>query len=303
MAVDRPTVLATLVGGIAILLWSTLALLTVEASGLPRFQLLAMTFSVATLAFLIVLLPRGGLQGLDLLRQPWPVWAQGVSALFLYHVVYFYALESAPAVEAQLIAYLWPLLIVLFSALLPGGGLRWFHLAGTLLGFLGAALLITGGELALKAEFWAGYLLAVICAVIWATYSVTNKRFGKVPSEVVGGFCGVVAILGYFFHLIFERTVVPEGDQWLAIAGLGLGPVGLAFFAWDHGTKRGSLPVLGALAYAAPLLSTLLLLVFGHAAGTKLWVLGAACLLIVGGALLASKELLRRRSVETSSET
>jgi drug/metabolite transporter (DMT)-like permease len=295
MTTDRQTVIATLVGGIAVLLWSTLALLTVEASGLPRFQLLAMTFSVATVAFLVVILRRG-LGGLDLLRQPWPVWAQGVAALFLYHTVYFYALDAAPAVEAQLIAFLWPLLLVLFSAFLPGGGLRWFHLVGAALGFLGAALLISGGELALKSQFWVGYLLAFGCALIWSTYSVANKRHGKVPSEVVGGYCGVVAILGYFFHLVFEKTVVPTGGQWLAIVGLGIGPVGLAFFVWDYGTKRGSLPVLGALSYAAPLISTLLLLLFGHGKETKLWVVAAACLLIVGGALLASKELILGRA-------
>ncbi len=291
MKPDRQTTVATLVGAIAVLLWSTLALLTVLASGLPRFQLLAMTFSVATLVYLVVILRRG-LGGLDLLRQPWQVWARGVAALFFYHVVYFYALDEAPAVEAQLIAFLWPLLLVLFTAFLPGGGLRWFHLVGAAGGFLGAALLISGGELAFKSQFWVGYLLALGCAVIWSTYSVTNRQQAKVPSEVVGGFCGVVAILGYFCHLVFEKTVVPEGDQWWAIAGLGIGPVGLAFFVWDFGTKRGNLPVLGALSYAAPLLSTVLLLAFGYAENSKAWVLAAACLLIIGGALLASKEML-----------
>lgn len=297
---DRATTVATLIGGIAVLLWSTLAYLTVLANGLPRFQLLAMTFSVATVAYLVVILRRG-LGGLDLLRQPWPVWARGVAALFLYHVLYFYALDQAPAVEAQLLCFLWPLLIVLFSAFLPGGALRWYHLVGAAAGFLGAALLISGGELAFKAQFWVGYLLALGCALIWSLYSVSNRQHAKVPSEVVGGFCAVVAVLGYFCHLVFEKTVVPEGTQWLAIVALGVGPVGLAFFVWDFGTKRGSLPVLGALSYAAPLLSTLLLLATGHAENSKLWVLAIACLLIVGGALLASRDMLFRRGVAAAA--
>lgn len=300
MPQQTPSVAATLIGGIAVLLWALLALLTVEAGAIPPFQLLAMSFTVAFVAAMTLLL-RQGLSALSVLAQPWPVWALGVGGLFGYHACYFAALQNAPAVEASLIAYLWPLLIVLLSALAPGARLRWYHIAGATLGFVGAALLVSGGELAFKAEFWLGYLFAIACALIWSSYSVANRRFGEVPSEVVGGFCGAVAVLGYFFHLIFERTVVPaDPGQWLAVLGLGLGPVGLAFLVWDHGTKRGNLPVLGALSYGAPLISTLLLILFGRAEAT--WTVAAACLLIVAGATIAAQELLfarRRPPAET----
>lgn len=293
MSSPSSSVAATLIGGIAVLLWALLALLTVEAGAIPPFQLLAMSFTVAFLASMALLLRRG-LAALNVLAQPWPVWALGVGGLFGYHACYFAALQNAPAVEASLIAYLWPLLIVLLSALSPGQRLRWFHLVGALLGFVGAALLVSGGEFAFKAQFWLGYLAAVGCALIWSGYSVANRRFGAVPSEVVGGFCGVVAVLGYFCHLIFEQTAVPDdAGQWLAVLGLGLGPVGLAFFVWDHGTKRGNLPVLGALSYGAPLISTLLLILFGRAEAT--WIVAVACLLIVAGAAVAAQELLRGR--------
>jgi len=295
----RDSLVATLVGGIAVLLWSLLAFLTVAAGDIPPFQLLAMTFSIAFVAMMAVLLRRG-LSALSVLQQPWQAWALGVGALFGYHAFYFVALQNAPPVEASLIAFLWPLLLVLFSALAPGGQLRWFHVAGALLGFAGAVLLVSGGMLAFKTQFWPGYLAAFVCALIWSGYSVANRRFGRVPSAVVGGYCGVVAVLGYFFHLVFEKTVFPtDGLQWLAVLGLGLGPVGLAFFVWDYGTKRGSLPVLGALSYGAPLFSTLLLIAFGRAQGT--WVVGVACLLIVAGALLAAQELLLRRKAAVAA--
>ena len=75
--------------------------------------------------------------------------------------------------------------------------------------------------------------------------------------------------------------------QWLAVAGLGLGPVGSAFFFWDHGVKRGDIQLLGVLAYAAPLLSTLLLIAFALAPLT--WQVVVACLVISGGAALAAR--------------
>ena len=283
---------ATLIGAIAILLWSLLALFTTGAKGLPPFQLMAMTFAVAFGASALVLAPRGRV-ALVRLKQPWKVWLLGVGGLFGFHFFYFVALANAPPVDASLISYLWPLLIVVFSALLPGERLRWFHLSGAVLGLIGAALLVTGGgAVAPRAEYAVGYLAALGSALTWSSYSVLNRRFGQVPTDVVGGFCGVVAVLGLACHLLWEETVIPGGWQWLAVLGLGLGPVGAAFFVWDYGTKHGNIQVLGGLSYAAPLLSTLFLIAFGKAQATG--VVALACLLIVAGALLASRELLWR---------
>ena len=290
---------ATLIGGIAVLLWALLALFTTGADGIPPFQLLAMTFAVAFTVSAVVLISKGRSTWARL-RQPPAVWLLGVGGLFGYHFFYFVALANAPPVDASLIAYLWPLLIVVFSALLPGEQLRWFHLAGALMGLAGAVLLVTdGGRVALQPAYLPGYLAAVACALTWSGYSVLNRRFGEVPTDVVGGFCGAVAILALLCHLLLEQTVVPDGGQWLAVIGLGLGPVGAAFFVWDYGTKHGNIQVLGALSYAAPLLSTLLLIGFGQAEAS--WIVAVACGLIVGGALLASRELLRRPRINSPS--
>ncbi len=286
---------ATLIGSLAILLWSLLALLTAWAGGIPPFQLVAMTFAVAFLVGGTIVALRGR-AALVRLRQSPAVWLLGVGGLFGYHFFYFVALGNAPVVDASLIAYLWPLLIVVMSALHPGERLRWFHLAGAIMGLSGAALLVIGSDPegsgpALEAEFAVGYLAALACALTWSSYSVLNRRFGDVPSDVVAGFCGATALLGFLCHLILEQTVIPEGAQWLAILGLGLGPVGAAFFVWDHGTKHGNIQLLGTLAYGAPLLSTLILIGFGKAQAT--WPVALACALIVGGALVAAKDLLR----------
>ena len=284
---------ATLAGGTAVLLWALLALFTTWASGIPPFQLVSLCFTVAALIGFGVI-ARKGRAGWQSLRQPVGAWALGSFGLFGYHFFYFMALGNAPAVEASLIAYLWPLLIVVFSALLPGERLRWFHVTGALLGLAGAGLLVTKGQgLAFDTRYGLGYLAAVACALTWSIYSVTNRRFGSVPTDTVAGFCAAAALLGFISHALFETWVMPTATQWGAILLLGLGPVGAAFFVWDYGTKHGHIQALGALAYGAPLLSTLLLIAFGQAEAT--WSVALACGLIVGGALLASLELLRRR--------
>ncbi|HVR65481.1 MAG TPA: DMT family transporter [Verrucomicrobiae bacterium] len=288
---------ATAIGGIAVLLWATLALLTTAAQPVPPFQLMALTFGIAFLLAVgkwMIARSRGGLPVFSHLRQPGRVWALGVAGLFGYHFFYFTALGIAPPADASLIAFLWPLLIVLLSALLPSERLRWWHLAGGGAGLVGAGLLVTrGGGMALRPEFISGYLAALACAFTWSIYSVISRRFGEVPSDAVGGFCGVTAVLGLISHLLFEQTLWPDASGWLAVMALGIGPVGAAFFVWDYGVKHGDIKALGALAYAAPLLSTLLLIAFGRAEAN--WTIALACILIVGGAVLASGDMLRRR--------
>lgn len=284
---------ATLIGGTAVLMWATLALLTTLSGRVPPFQLVAMVFTIAfslACAKWLILGDRGWRH----LRQPAGVWALGIFGLFGYHAFYFTALRSAPAVEASLIAYLAPLLIILFSALLPGERLRWFHVLGALAGLAGAVVLLAGGGgFAFKGEYWFGYLAAAACALIWSSYSVLSRRYAHVPTDIIGGYCGAAAVLATLFHLAFEPTVWPDGFEWLAVLGLGLGPVGAAFFVWDHGCKRGDIKALGAAMYAAPLFSTILLVAFGRAAPS--WALAAACALIAGGALIAAGDLLKRR--------
>lgn len=282
---------ATLVGCGAILLWASLALLTTLAGPVPPFQMTAMAFALAfALAIGKWLLAGESVSGH--LALPAPIWALGVGGLFGFHACYFASLAWAPPVEANLINYLWPLLIVLLSGLLPGERLRWWHLAGTAAGLAGCVVLIGSGAGGINPAYAPGYLAAFAAALVWSSYSVLSRRVRAVPTDAVGGFCGATAFLALGAHLLFERTYMPQGSEWLAVLALGLGPVGAAFYLWDYGVKRGDIKSLGALSYMAPLLSTLLLVAFGRAEASAR--LAIACLLIVGGAALASKELWRR---------
>jgi len=286
---------ATLVGSTAVLMWGFLALFTTLTGDVPPFLLISLAFSISSTLVVCKWIVRRE-NFIRYLKQPPGAWLLGVTGLFGYHFFYFMALRTAPPVDAGLIAYLWPLMIVLFSAMLPGEKLRWWHVAGAIAGLAGAALLVTDGHglSGFKSEFIAGYMMAVVCAVTWSLYSILNRRYRQVPTDTVGGFCAVTAGLAAVAHLLFEKTVWPaDTGQWLAVFALGLLPVGSAFFAWDYGTKHGNIQALGALAYAAPLISTLALIGFGQ--GRASWTIAIACLLIVGGAVLASREMFVSR--------
>lgn len=284
---------ATLIGATTVLTFSSLALLAVLSGPVPPFQMVAMAFAIAFLIGLILPLS----QGRSLRRvfvHPPKIWALGVYGLFGYHFAYFTAVQNAPPVDANLINYLWPLLIVVFSALLPGERLRWYHLGGAVLGLAGCAVLVLGAERQPGATGSVlGYGAAVAAALLWSSYSVASRRVGHVPTDAVGGFCGATAILATLCHLALETTVWPSGWGWVGIVGMGLGPVGIAFFTWDHGCKHGDIRVLGALAYLTPLLSTALMIAFGY--GTATPRIGVACALIMGGACLATRDFWTRR--------
>ena len=285
--------MATALGFSAILMWALLALLTARSGAVPPLQMNALCFAIGTLVGLVALRVRR--VPLSVFRQPPSVWLLGVGGLFGYHAVYFAALRNAPAAEASLIAYLWPLLIVLGSAMLPGERLRWFHLVGALFGLSGAGLIIAGrgGGLSFEGSHGFGYILAGCCALIWAGYSLLSRRARDVPSDVVTGFCAGTALLSLPAHWMFETTVWPATPgEWLAILALGLLPVGAAFYVWDYGVKRGDIQLLGAASYAAPLLSTLVLILFGEASPS--WTLALAATLITLGAVLAALPMFSR---------
>ena len=270
----------------AIALWGTLAALGVALAHVPPFLLTGLALCV------------GGLLALPLSRfevsswlVPLPTLALGVGGLFGFHFLLFMALRLAPPVQANLINYLWPLFMVLLSPLLlPGTRLQAVHIAAALLGFAGAALMILGDTAGAGQQTggWSwGYLLALLSALVWASYSLLTRRVPHFPTAAIGGFALVSGLLSLVCHALLEPAVALNGRDMLLIAALGLGPMGAAFFLWDMALKRGDTRQIGILSYLTPLASTGVLVLVGDRAFT--WNIGLAALMIVGAALLGTR--------------
>ncbi len=255
-----------------------------------------MTFAIGTLVGLVYARATGEPVLRILSDMPRGAWALGIYGLLLFHACYFYALQNAAPIEVSLIVYLWPLLIVLASGLLPvrlgGRGLKWWHIVGALLAFAGTILILLGASA--RPDFGgsaSGYLAAIAAALIWSSYSVASRLYQNVPSSAVIGSCAATAIGSAVLHFALETTVWPTNTTaWLAILGLGLRPVGLAFYVWDRGMKHGNLQLLGAASYATPLLSTVIMAALGLGQATStLWI---AAVLVTAGALIAAWDTL-----------
>jgi drug/metabolite transporter (DMT)-like permease len=274
---------------VTILIWSTLAVLGSRMGHLPPFLSVGIALVV------------GGLVGLLRVKDwkvPLSTLAVGVGGIFGYHALLFTAFRLAPAVEVNLLQYLWPLLIVVLSPVyLRGYRLARHHVIGSILGLVGAGLVITGGQLNLDLANLPGYLLALAAAFPWSSYSLLTKRIRPFPTGAVGGFCLASGILSLgLFALETRLSGAPmpsiSGREWVFLLLLGVGPMGAAFYTWDAALKRGDSRVIGALAYLTPLLSTLNLVLLG---GKQLSRVSLAAMgLIVLGAVVGSLDLFRR---------
>jgi drug/metabolite transporter (DMT)-like permease len=269
---------ATGAGCGAIVLWALQALLVRDAAAIPPFALVALTFAVAGIAGLAWLAATGRLHET---RQRPSAWLHGVGGLFGSNALYFAALSIAPAAEANLLNYTWPLMLVALSAATLGLRLTRWHSAGVALAALGCVLLLADGA-RFTEEAVFGYALALSGALLWAVYCVLCRRFQAVPSGALAGFYAGAAVLAGLCHALFEPAVTLDARAWALVLLIGLGPVGGALYLWDTGMKYGDLRVLGTLAYATPVLSTLCLVAGGFAPLT-MFTLAAAILVATGG--------------------
>ncbi len=263
----------------AIVLWSSLASLATLIPNVPVF----LKTGIGLLIGSVIALPLARFQIKQLAVKP-KILLLGVYGLFGYHAALFIALSTSPSVQANLVNYLWPLLIVLLAPLFSKKvKLNLRVVIGGLMGFIGASLAILSGSSS-DGLFYSGYLFAFMAAVIWSTYSLATNRIGSFPTPAVGLFALVSGILSIAMHFVFETQVSLSSFDWMILVLLGLGPLGAAFYLWDYAIKRSNPQEIGLLSFLTPLLSTgFLLVITGQALS---WLLAIAAALIVGGSLI-----------------
>ena len=269
----------------AIVLWGTLAPLGVQLAHIPPFLLTGLGLLVGSL----IALPLARFR-LARWKVPVPTLLVGIYGLFGFHFLLFLALRTAPAVEANLINYLWPLgMVVMAPLFLKDVSLRPRHVLAALLGFAGAAIAILGrgGPVTAGGGFHSGYAIALASAFVWASYSLLTRRLPSFPTAAVGGFAAASGCLSLLCHALLEPSVALSQHDMLLITLLGLGPLGGAFFLWDAAIKAGDPRRIGLLAFATPILSTVLLLITTNQ--PLQWNVALAATMVVAAALWGSR--------------
>lgn len=285
---------ASLIGLSALVMWSSLATLSVMVRDVPPFQLLAIGMFLGGLSGALTWPFRPGAWKEALLLPP-HIWGIGLYGLFFYHLCFFLAMRWAPPLQANIINYLWPLFMIVLAAIfLPGGKLQRYHVIGLGIGILGVAAALIAEPHALNRSYVLGYLCAAGCALSWSSYTVLCRYFKRISTDTVTGFCFATGLLALVVHLLFEATVWPTSNEaWAALFLIGLFPTGIAFYAWDIGIKQGNLILLGLVSYVTRIVSSVFLWLFGYAEFTAGAVIGIV--LVTIGAVIASRELFERK--------
>ena len=280
----------------AIALWALLASLGILLAHVPPFLLTGVSLLVGS-----VWAWPSAMRQPRLWRLPASTLALGVFTLFGFHFFLFMGLRLAPAVEVNLVNYLWPLLIVVMAPLYLKTPLQPVHWVAAVVGFVGAAVAIVGASqttgpatpaVATLAsgrgpDIWIGYALALASAWIWANYSLQTQRLERLgrgfATASIGLFGLVAGILSLLCHGLLEVTPPLSVRDLLLLAVMGLGPLGGAFYLWDKALKAGDARRIGVLSYLTPLASTVLLIAVTQRQWTLHIVLAAA--LVIGAAV------------------
>jgi drug/metabolite transporter (DMT)-like permease len=267
----------------AIPLWATWPSLAVRTFDIPPLESLAIMFLFGWLVLTRLHRPESGsvAQGSSA-KQSWLpalVFAIGLSG---GDVAFILATHRIPAAQANLISYLWPVMIVVFGAAIGLFRLRLRQVIGLALGFAGAAILIWDGRVSMSI---GGIGLALLSGACWAAYCLFRLTWKQPAGNVLARGCAMSTVLCASLHFFVEPTIVPNLRSFAATAVAGIIPLALGNFAWDEGFRRGDGQLLAVMAYATPLCSALLLAALGAALLT--WNLLAGAVVIVLAGLLS----------------
>ncbi|NJE11311.1 DMT family transporter [Thermococcus sp. MAR1] len=267
----------------AVLLWSTVAsAFKLSLRYMSPLQLLFYA-SLTSLVLFGVIYAREFTPRKENLRSAY----LGLINPLLYYTVLFSAYDRLPAQEAQALNYTWPLILVLLSIPLlgkrPGAGTAF----GLFLGFLGALVVATKGNVAdLNFRDPLGVALGLGSAVVWASYWLLNLRDDRPLIEKM--------FWNFLFGFLYISIVVvatgnfsvPPLEGLAGAVYVGLFEMGVTFLLWYRAVE-GDMAFASNLAYLVPFLSLFFISLFVGESIAPATVVGLA--MIVGGIIIGKR--------------
>ncbi|TPN79536.1 DMT family transporter [Mesorhizobium sp. CU2] len=278
----------------AVGLWATNALVgkTLLAAH-PVSHVQFLQFCGAALVFALIgffspVRPQGMKGGVAL-----AAYAVGFIGLVGTMMLQYIAFASMPVIEANLVAYTWPLMMAAAVIVLGRPRRPWLLGLAALAGFVGVALVMSGG----RSHFWsgeawtgggslAGYCAAFGSALCMAFYSLAVGRLGVAPERLLlpSALVGVALTLAWCLH---DGFALPAGADLVLGLYLGAGPMGLGYYCWSRAAKLDQGGRIAIVAYLTPIASTLLLALSGESL-SRMAVAGAV--LVIGSCLAVGIE-------------
>ena len=255
---------ATLFALLAVLMWSPVATaFKITLTYFSALQMLLVASLVSSVVLLIICYRQHKISLLkaSFIQRPYFYLSMGAINPFLYYLLLFQAYDLLPAQQAQSLNYTWAITLSLLAVPVLGQKLRRNDVIAIALGYLGALIIATKGDL-LALDFVSplGVTLALLSTILWACYWIFNSKNDADPMIALSlcFLCSLPMII--LTVLIFDDIYITAWQGWLGAIYIGLFEMGLAFVAWLTALKYAeSTSKISNLIFISPFVSLLLL--------------------------------------------
>lgn len=264
-------------------MWAISAVLVASLKGIPTYEILSIVFFIGFICSVLYNIKNNNWKNIS--KHPFYIWVIGIIGIFGNEVLFIMSFKYAPVAHADLINFLWPIMVVLFSALMPNEKFHFRYLIASIIAFIAIYILIFYDKekvMSFKYQYIKGYVFAFGAALFWTCYTLISKSYGKLKPEMIGIYCGFGLILSLCMHLYYEETVIPSFENVLALIFMGIATHCLAYFFWDYGIKKGNFKLLSILSYFNPIISILILILLGFAKPSYALCLATVLIFIAG---------------------
>ena len=295
---------ATLIGLVAVLLWSSIVgLIRGVSESFGATGGAALMYSVAAVLLWISVGP----VRLKALPASYRIWG---SLLFVSYELCLslsigYANSGRQAIEVGMVNYLWPTFTMLAAILFNRQRANWLIVPGALVAIL-VICTVLGGDQGLDLAGMAAnvrdnplsYGLAFAGAIIWAAYCTVTARIAQGKNAVTLFF--ILTALALWAKYLFTGgeaiAFSMTGVIYLALAACAMG---FGYAAWNVGILHGNVTVLAGASYFIPVVSAALAAVLLHAPLSFAFWKGAA--MVVAGSILCWLATRGKRERSASS--
>lgn len=265
----------------AVVLWASWPALATAVGPAPPFLTLGASALIGFLFSLLLAARKGAAH--TFLSLPFKTMVFVALGLMGNNAFYIAAIGRIGPAEANVVHYLWPVLLVLLASMLQQRLPSLLQALGVAFGFVGVAVALYP-QMAGSLD-GIGVLLGVFGALTFAVYSV-GRSLARIETNVVGPSLGLAGLAALSAHFAIEPAYWPSATEWLAIVLMGIGPFTVANMLWDKATRSGSAAAISSFAFLTPLVAMGLLAAFGLGNVTSNTIVGA--LFAIAGALLSS---------------
>lgn len=248
---------------ITVALWATLAVgLKMAVSRMDSFVVTVYIGFFATLALLVWLIIRKKTGKVWTLFKKYPYYfiLTGIIGLGLQQVLYLKGYKLLPASQVVIIFYLYPLLMVLLSALFFKEKTTWKSVLFILLGFLGVYVLISKGTF-IMIDISIGVIVTLLASLSWALFSVLikQKKFDIDIGMFLFNLFGLLFLAGMIPYFGFSFQVYPI--ELLGMIYLAIFPTAIAFITWNKALTLTKTSTCSNIALLTPLLSIIVIFI------------------------------------------